>query len=186
MKKTFICILILVITIICTACMNSEQANMANITKLDFQVGMTYTEIITILKDKPFVEFQGYIYFIDSSGRNVILDLHSPVSQKLNEIMVFEAVSPDEKNIERVQRGMTFSEVVSILGFPDEPCVLSGLLASQFNLENGSSVMVYWDNTPTLNPQPITVTYVGLLDFQESVVSTSFNQIRSLTPNTPD
>ena len=72
---------------------------------------------------------------------------------------------PTEAAMKQVHEGMTFCEVVELLGFPEEPYALSGMIASKYTLENGKSVLIYWSSRrfQTL-AEPATVTSIKWLN----------------------
>ena len=163
MKKAVLGICLLFIVLSCVSCMTT--ANGANVTAADFQIGMTYDEVFSIIRDEPHGSLEGYLFFRELTGKNIVLDLQSPDYTQLNQILIFEPVMPTEAAMKQVHEGMTFCEVVELLGFPEEPYALSGMIASKYTLENGKSVLIYWSSRRFQTPaEPATVTSIKWLN----------------------
>lgn len=163
MKKGILWVCVILIVLSFVSCMTME--NRANIIASDFQIGMTYDEVFSIIRDEPHGSLEGYLFFRELTGKNIVLDLQSPDYAQLNQILIFEPVMPTEAAMKQVHEGMTFCEVVELLGFPEEPYALSGMIASKYTLENGKSVLIYWSSRRFQTPaEPATVTSIKWLN----------------------
>ena len=111
----------------------------------DFYVGMSGEEMMDILEKTKYDGTSGYYCFLDANHKNVVLHTDSSAGAwQVREIWTFDPAVANEERLSLIQEGMTFPEVVSILGLPDEANPFSGLVASKYQLKNGKYALVYW------------------------------------------
>lgn len=121
-----------------TSCSNDVQKNPDAL-----HTGMTLDEYTAIVpKDERF-DWLFHSFFTSPDGKNVIVTLDSKFEVKTVE--TFDATVLNAKSFEKIEAGMTVSQVVELIGLPHE--MATSMISLDFMSEDGQEYRVYFDTS---------------------------------------
>lgn len=140
-NKKIIIIVVLVISIVSTIVVFMNATNDSN---NRWEIGLTFEQIKE--REPGCMNCGKYIVYKSAEGNSVLCVVHDTITLQVERVEEIPGAIATREGFESIEKGMSFVDVVKILGLPAYTSTYSGLYADDFIDADGTTYVICWDD----------------------------------------